>query len=337
MFLMAASRVHADPLVTASIPEDARWVMHLNVDAARGTPLWDMVRTKFVEPQRPQLGEGLKRIEALTGIQLPADLHDVTLYGTAFDEASVCIMIHAPFDQGRIMRFLQLDPEFNSADHNGHAIVTWRDKQRGILMHGSFTSAGSVVVSPNSKVVELALDTLDGKSGALKPESPLAPPALASPAPAAIKPGGDGGNTMVFWIAANSIFDLPRTAKVQSPFIQQMQDASLAVSTLHDRVSARLTVSAKSDKIAQQLTASAEGVKAMINLSAAEDHAPPAAKVLASTLQDLTFATDGKHVTAEWSVGMDKLEAIADIIRTNQAAGSGAAVAPASPILAHEK
>jgi hypothetical protein len=327
LLLPAALPAAADPLPRGHIPEDARWVLHVNIDAARNTPAWELLRTRFVEPQHPQLDEKLRLVEALTGVKVPQDLHDLTFFGSAFDDTAVCLLIHAPFDQDRTTTFLKLDREFSTLDHHGHTILTWRDKDRDRLMYGAFAGPDLAVVAPTAKMVGLALDTLDGKSPAVKPTSPLAPP---SPPRLSVSPVDSPRAAPVLWLAALTLSDLPRVQKVDSPFLLQVDDASLALTLADDKLAARLAVTAKNDKAAQQLTATAEGLRAMIQLSAADEHAPVRVKVLASALQNLALRADGKSVTVDWTLSSDKLEALAELARpappaTGPAGGPGTA------------
>jgi hypothetical protein len=302
----------ADPLATGTIPDSARWIIHLNIDAARGTPLWDLGRARFVEPQRAAIDQKVRTIEMITGLKLPQDLHDVTLFGTSYDDTSICFYIHAPFNQETTTTFLKNDPEFTTQDHNGHTIITWRDKDHDRLIYSCFVAGDVAMVSPSVRMLGLALDTLDGKSPSLKPMSPLAPP---RPATSLTDGPAFQKDLPVAWIAGTSITDLSRVQKVDSPFLQQVESASIAIALGEDKVSARVTAAAKSEKAAQQLYASAEGIKAMVDLSSSDEHAAPRLKMLASAMQTLSFSTEGTKVSADWFVNMEKVEAFADIIQ----------------------
>lgn len=308
--LLSAGAAHAAPLAPAAIPEEVRWVIHVDLDAARAAPAWDALRARFPEQPLRELRGKLKVIEGITGLNIETQLHGLTLYGTGFDELSSCLLIYAPMDQERLVAFLKLDQEFSTIDHKGNTIVNWRDKGRDRLMYGAFfqQESGQVaIVGPSAQMVAQALDVVAGRSPGLKSGSPLVP--------ADTRPAGVGTARPFLWIAGRNIGELPRIQKVESPFLLQMENASLAFSTTEDRLTARLLVTALNEKAAQQMAAAAEGVKAMVTLTAADERAPARAKLLASTLQALTVTADLRNVTAEWNITFDKLAALADVVR----------------------
>ena len=316
----AAKASYADPLAASSLPQDTRWVIHMDVDGARlATPLWELARLRLVEPQRAAMMPKLTILERITGMKLPQDLHDVTLFGSSFDEGAVCVRIHGPMDQPNVVAFLRNDPEFQQRDYNGHDILRWRDKGRDRLIYAAFAPGNFAVLSPDPKTIETALDTLDGKSPALKADSPLAP----VPPPVAVT----RANPPIFWMAAEHLSELPRAQPVESPVLSQIDAASVGLRWANDRAVAELLVQASSDHTAQQLQAVAEGVKAFVALSAAEEHAPPRLRLLSGALQQLTVQTDGKTLKGDWSLDIDKLEALVNAALPEPPAATTAAPA----------
>jgi hypothetical protein len=328
--LVTAGSLVAAPLPAGAIPGETRWVIHLNVDAARGTALWELLRTKFVEPRREELTPKVAAIENITGTKLPRDLHDVTLFGVAFDEATLGLLIHAPINEERVTAILKLDPEFRSSDHNGHALLTWRDKDRDRLMYASFLSGELVVLSPSAKTVATVLDTFDGKAPALK-EPRLLPPG-AGAGGAATRPATMG--EPVLWLASTHVSELPRRQAADSPFLVKVDSASLGVGLSAERLWARAAADATDEKAAQQLSAAADGLKAMVLLAASDDRANARVRMLANALQNLTITRQGLELSADWSIGMESVDAILELVRpapARPATTNLAAPAPASP------
>ncbi len=222
---LPALSAHADPLAPGSIPTAAKWVMHLNVDAARGTPLWEVIRIRFIVPRQDELRLRARGLENATGLAFPHDLIDVTLYGTGYDDDSACILLHAHFNRARTIAFLRQNPQFSTIDYHGHALIGWRDQGRDRLMFGSFASGDIAIVAPTANAVRLALDTLDGKSPALKPNSPLVgfnevikPPAPPPRPPPPAPPGASRSSG-----SPESTFPICRAprASTQAPFFSK--------------------------------------------------------------------------------------------------------------------
>jgi len=291
-------------------------VMHLDVDAVRASPLWEIFNKKFVEPRKEEFAGRQRWIEAATGTNMQKELHDLTLFGTTFNETSVCLLIHAPMDQARVTSLLKGDPEFKTTVHNGHTIMSWRDNDK--VLYGSFAAGEMAVLGRSSKMVAMVLDTMDGKSPALNNERLL-------PVAATTMAGEGQVSSPMLWMAAINLSDLSRAQKVDSPFMLQIDTASLAIGATRERLSARMAVLAKSEKAAQQLMAAADGVKAMIALAAADERARPQVRTLGSALQSLTLTMDGKDVTANWSVELEKLDSMLEVVRLQPKPATGQA------------
>jgi hypothetical protein len=301
-----------------AIPGDTRWVIHIDVDAGRVTPLWQLARSRLADSQREEIQERAQMIERITGMALPQGLHDVTLFGAAYDEGDVCICIHGDADEEKTIRFLKTDPDFRSENYNGHTVVTWRDKDHDRLMYGTFAArpagkAGApgsgqlIMLSASRKVLESALDTLDGKMPALKSDSPL----LSGEAAV-----GQKAACPILWIAGKDLAALPQA---QSPILGQMDAASLGIQWSNQKAISQIRVVTRSEKTAQQMQDMADGVKATLALFASDDHATPRTKILSAALQDFAVATDKNIVKGEWTLGIDKIEGLIDIAKQESA------------------
>jgi hypothetical protein len=313
----AGAAAWGDPLSGAALPADTRWVIHVDVDAARlATPLWDLTRTRIIEPREALLSAPLRTVETVTGMKLPQDLHDVTLYGTAYDEAAVCLVIHGKMDQTSVLAYVRKDPEFRQQDRNGHTILTWRDKARDRLTYAAFAKDDIAVISPSTKVLEDALDARDGRLPGLKPDSPLAPAA---------------SRQFILWLAGRDLSDLPRAQKVETPLMSALESASLSIRWANDRVITESVAQAKTDQAARQLQAVAEGIKALVALSASDEHAPPRVRLLSDALQNLTVQAQGQSVRSEWPLDITKIESVMNMAAPPAATAPTTAPAPKRP------
>ncbi len=318
----AALPAFADPLNGSSLPDNTRWIIHLDVDGARQVePLWNMVRTRTPAPQQADLLPKLAILERVTGMKLPQDLHDVTLFGSSFDQSGVCLRVHGNLDESSIAAFLRLDPEFSETAHNDHTIMTWRDKNADRLMSVSFAKHDLAVLSSSSKAVADALDTLDGKSAGLKTGSPIAPPEIAANAPQPI-----------VWMAGSNLSELPRAQNTESPLLAQMDAASISIKWINDRALTEMRVTAKSDKAAQQMQSVAQGVKAFVDLAASDEHATARNRLLATMMQNFSTQSDGSMVKGAWMLDVDQVGLWLNTLRpADQSAATVAAPAPLTP------
>jgi hypothetical protein len=244
----------------------------------------------------------------MTGMKVPEELQDVTLYSATFDESGVCLRIRGKIDAGQAAAFLKTDKDFKQVAYGGHTILQWRDKTRDRLMSVSFARPDLAVLSANLDAVKMALDTLEGKSPGLSANSPLAPAGTES-----------GGKTLL-WLAGQGINELPQ-GQAESPVLTQIEAASIGVRWANDRVVADLRVTAKSEPAALQLKALADGMKAFVELSGADEHAPPGLRVLAGTMDQMTTQTEGRTLNGSWPVGIDKIEMLLNVAALGQGGG----------------
>ena len=241
--------VQADPLAPSTLPQDAQWVLHADVDAGRdATALWNIVRQRIFEPRLNDVAPRLNVLERVTGMRPAQDLKDITIYGTAYDEDSVCIRVHGTFDREKLISFLKSDIDYREMPYGKRTIVSGRDKVRDRPVHAAFAEGNIAFVSANVRAIEAALDLLDKKKPSLSANSALIP-TISDAQP---------GKPML-WIAGNDLTELPRRKKTESPVIAQMDVASLGIRWVNERVTVDMHVRAKSETAAEQLEAVAKG------------------------------------------------------------------------------
>ena len=155
---------HAEPLSGATLPKDTLWVIHADVDAARlATPLWNIINERVDPARRAELQTRMASIENMTGMEAARgdDLHDVTVFGAGFDDASACIRIHGQMDAAAITRLLKANPAYTERKYRDFTILSWHDATRDRTFQGCFAAADVAILSPDAKILEAALDILD--------------------------------------------------------------------------------------------------------------------------------------------------------------------------------
>ena len=134
MTLIAAATAMADPFDAKTVPADAKWVVHIDVDAIAKSSFWPLIEQRI--NANPNAQAGIQKAEMITGANLPQDLHSITLYGLGFNEADGVILANANVNQQQLLVMLQGNPSFVSFPHGQHEILSWEDK--GKTMHGAF-------------------------------------------------------------------------------------------------------------------------------------------------------------------------------------------------------
>jgi hypothetical protein len=306
--LAAAGAAYGEPLAGSSLPGDTRWVMHVDVDALRQAgPLWEAARGRLGDVPRAALAARVAAFERITGMKVPEQLNDVTMYGASLEEAGACLRIHGKMEAAQVGAFLKTDQDYKQVEYGGHTIMQWREKARDRLMYVTFARPDMAVLAASLEAVEKSLDTLESKTPGLKADSPLVPATA------------EGGGKPLLWLAAQGLGELPR-GQAESPVVTQMEAASLGVRWANDRVVTDVRMTAKTEQAAQQLKALADGIKAFVELSGADEHAPAGLRVLAGTMGQLTVQADGRTLKGNWPVGIDKIEMLLNVAALGQGA-----------------
>ena len=87
----------AAPLETKNIAADAKWVVHVDVDAIRDSKI---VQKAFETcPELKESGKHFDMIRDKIGVDLRKDLHGMTLYGPDTDKTHAVAIVFSTVDQ----------------------------------------------------------------------------------------------------------------------------------------------------------------------------------------------------------------------------------------------
>jgi hypothetical protein len=134
----------AAPLDAKAVPADAKWVVHVDVDALAKSETWKLVEPRLAA--RPNYGKSKAEIERLFAAQLPRDLRDVTLFGPGAGEADAVVVVRAAVDQERVKTLLSLNESYTTQTIGGQTVHGWRDEGKG---------GGDYAVRPNPEITRL--------------------------------------------------------------------------------------------------------------------------------------------------------------------------------------
>lgn len=277
LILMAPS-LRAGPLNARWVPADAKWLVHIDVDAGLHSNIGQAALGWALA--NPDLKEALAKGQATLGMKLPSDIHDVTLYGRSFGPDGI-VIVHAALNKGKLLSLLQSTKNLQTSDLRGRTIYTWDDVDPKDSTDGPHTSAGafiddtSVVIGHDKTSIVAALDVIDGKQPALDSTSLLARP---------VPPGTIG------FIAA---IDLESVANApdRSPLVQKFQDGLLTIGEHDKQAFMHAEITAQSAESAQQLTTMMRGLQALAQLQN-----PQVGKDLAL----VRVTNDDKVVRVDW-------------------------------------
>ena len=291
--LSICANAGADPLSPKQVPADAKWVLHVDMDAARDTKLWSALENQLSTKRDFQ--DGIGKIEQVTNAQFPRDLHDVTLYGRSAEDQAGVVIVHAHMDRQRVVTVLQMNLGYSSKDYGDHQLLTWHDDDKDKQMFGSFFDDSTVIIGQSEELIRSALDVMDDKSEHLKLDSPLA---------AGAKP------QLLAFVAARDMASLKKEGQPQSPVVQQIQSAWVSLTESEGNAVVKANVLANSAENAQQLNQLLDGVRAMVSLTAgkqpAQNDEQSKATAISSLLKTLSIKRDDKLLTVDWPIAIEK-------------------------------
>jgi hypothetical protein len=283
----------ADPFDAKRVPADSKWLLHADVDAARGTKIWDMLNQKLT--QDPSYASKVEEVAQFTGMHFPEDFHDVTLFGkSAADDAGV-VVIHGKMDRDKTMATLQANPSYGTTSYANYQILNWDDK--GIKNFGAFHDGDLAIIGRSAAIVENSLDTLDGKGASLKADSALAVGAQAK---------------VLLYGAARDLASLKKDNQPQSPVAQQIETVWVSLSEKENTALVQANVVALTPDAAAQMQATLDGVRAMVNLASGGDNADPNAKAAAAALATLTAKLTDRTIHVEWPIPLDIIKGLVE-------------------------
>jgi len=312
-FLSAA--VRADPLDPKRVPADAKWVIHLDMDATRRSQTWDLLAAKIKQEPEQILQGKIDTMSTDLGIKFPDDVHGVTLFGRGFGEQSGAILLDAAMDQAKITAALQANVAFKKISYNSHDILSWFDKDNNKTMYGCFATPSLAVMADSVEQVQAALDVRDGKTASLKPADALAT---------------GKGSTILLYLAGDGLEELAKVHP-ESPMLAQLNSAWVTISQEEGKLVVRAALNAKTSDAAEQIKKMAEGVQSFMAMSGGAEGADHRAKLAAAVMAGLALKTSGQTLDAELPVSMENVASFLNAMPKRGPAGGGPPGAPAHP------
>lgn len=245
-----AGTLRAEPLNLEQVAADAKWVAHVDADAARASSVAEKVREHWKQ-KHPKAAKHLEIAREVWNFNPCTDLRGITLYGTKIKKDTGVVIVHAKVDQELLLDKVRSAPQHRESTHGQYQLHTWKHaegKKRVRDMTGVFYRPDVILFGGSFDEVIAALDVLDGtKPNLVGKDSPLA---------AAVPPG-----TMFLArvVGLADVANLPG----KFPIMKQTESLALAVGEKEGEsfFTGRMTV--KNAKLAEQMKTVVEGVRAM--------------------------------------------------------------------------
>ena len=278
----------AAPLEPKNVAADAKWVVHVDVDAVH-----DSLVVKKAFETCPLLkndsGKHFDMIRDKIGVDLRKGLHGMTLYGRDTDKTHGVAIVFATVNQKLLLEKAAHATDHKVAKHGDIDIHSWTQKC-GPKTHtaaGAFYKPDVLVFAASVEGVAAAIDVLDGKSpGITDPKSPL---------------GGHVYSGTIF--LARAIAIRPET---RCPVLKQAESFRVALGENEGKSFYRAKLVMKSPEAAAQMKAINDGFQAMGSLKFSGD-----ADVM-KLIDGLQAKVKGSTVRIRWDASADDVWTVAE-------------------------
>src|SRR4051812_25505915 len=161
----------AGPLNRKWVAPDAAWVVHVDVEAVRGSTLYS-----FVNEHRAGLDlSGLEQFKTETGLDPCKDIKGVTVYGSApGPEECVAVVETTAAIDGALEKLLQREKSLTKSTEDGYTIYKWTEGEQtkyGYIRPGAGPEDRIVLAAPAKDRLLAAIRQIEspaeGKSAAL--------------------------------------------------------------------------------------------------------------------------------------------------------------------------
>jgi hypothetical protein len=298
--------VLAAELDTGRLPDDAKWVIHLDLDAVRRAGLVEQVE-KHWPAVKWVLGK-LQQVKHQIGIDPVRDIASVTAYDNRYVENSGVVLIEVKdLDAQRLIAELKRkQPNHQVNTYEGNSIYSWTmhpGRPNEHVVSGAICG-NTVVLARNLNQVRRAIDQFDGRGKRVPQDSPLA--------------AGTLSGTMIL-ARATGIAD--QETPFRSSVLREAHMLVVAVGMDDGDVFVLASMGAAEPRIAVQYRDIVQGFRALASLHAGADDAR-AQRVISG----LTVDVSGRVVSAQWrAAGEDIIALVKNHLEKRRAAGNNAA------------
>ncbi len=243
----------AEPLELKQVAADAKWLVHVDVDAMRESIVVQKAYCKCMEMHK-DAQKHFDKVKEMLGLDLKKDLHGITVYGKDLDRHHGVLIVHADVNQTLLLEKAQKAPDHKVAKYGSYEIHSWTHKhgKESHTAFGVFFKPNVLVFSGCETAIHGALDVLDGKSpGVTDAKSPLA---------GRLAPGAS------LIVRASAI-----GPQVKCPILKDADSFRLTVGENKGESFYRARLTMKSSENADQLKSVVEGFKAMVGLTRGSD------------------------------------------------------------------
>ena len=282
----------AEPLELKQVAADAKWVVHVDVDALRASTVVQKAYQKCVEMHK-DAEQKINMVCTMAGMDPRKDIHNVTAYGKDTNKEHGVLIVNANVNQTLLLGLVAKAPDHKATAYGSYELHSWTHKcwktKEVKSVTGTFYKPNILVFAACEGALKGALDVLDGKApGITGKESALAGRTL---------PGS-------IFVARASAIDAKNT---HCGVLKQTDSFRVALGENKGESFYRARLVMKSTEAAGQVKAVVEGFKALVSLQHGSD--AQAMKLI----KGLNVSADGTKVVVRWNASADDVWAAVEM------------------------
>ncbi len=158
--LLSFAPLVAAPIDPSLVPASAKWVLHVDLDAMRGSATGREVFRRIEAEQ----GAKLTTFKRISSVHLLNDVHNITLYGDGRPERGVAL-ISGNFDRAHMTDIVRAADGYSESSHESVTLLHWQDGEK--QQNAAFAAEGFLVLSRQDELLPLALDTISHRQPGL--------------------------------------------------------------------------------------------------------------------------------------------------------------------------
>jgi hypothetical protein len=252
-----ATAVQASPLDLKDVPADAKWVAHVDFDAARSSQVVQSF-SQQCGTIWPKLREKAATLGQKIGLDQCGDLHGITIYSAKLEPGNGVLIARAKWNSQTLLERAKKASDYTTLKYGNytiHAFTAHKGSKGSKHAHqvaGTLHKADVLVLASSPDLLKTALDVLDGKATNL----------VGKPSPLA-------ANVPAGAIVLARAVDLKDSAAAHMhPVLQLLNSFDYAKGEHDGRWFSDLAVTADSKPVAENLGKVFEGFRAWLSLHA---------------------------------------------------------------------
>ena len=285
---MSVAAVQAAKIDKANISNDAKFVVHLDLDAFRASKIGITLLEKI---RKDEGGEKLNALAELIGFDPLSAIHGATMFGNGEEDNGILVVKHKA-DNTKLLAFMKLDEYYRKTEHGKHEIHGAGDRGDGKRGYISFVNATTAVLAASRELAAEGIDLVNGKGAAVK----QIPTSLVSA-------GKKAKNT--FLVAYANVEDLKE--HIDNETVNQMaKRVAFVMGESDEKFILSISVDALDADAAENMENMVNGLIGFARLN--QDENPEVKDIL----KGLKVTRNEENVSVHFSVGVNKLFELID-------------------------